>query len=126
MTKKRFTLIGGIDENPYEWDLMDNEFDCLILQSNGISICSLLNELAEENKQLKEDVNELENKIARLKFSKKMMKENIKDYERSIKRLRRSFEEFDEMRLNRIRFLENRLKKNRLSIYVNEGGELND
>jgi hypothetical protein len=52
MTGKRFTLIYGIDENPFEWDIMDNEKDTLICRCNGTPICDLLNELYEENQKL--------------------------------------------------------------------------
>lgn len=53
MTMKRFTILYGIDENPFEWDIMDNEKDALICQFNGKPICDLLNELHEENQDLK-------------------------------------------------------------------------
>ena len=94
-------------------------------------LCLLLNELNDEVKSqslvIKEYQNrneELLEKIARQKFSKKMMRDNIQDYEKSIKRLRKSYEKFDELRLRRIRFLEKRLKKNGLSIYVNDAGDV--
>ena len=94
-------------------------------------LCLLLNELNDEIKSqslvIKEYQNrndELLEKIARLKFSKRMMRDNIQDYEKSIKRLRKSYEKFDELRLRRIRFLEKRLKKNGLSIYVNDAGDV--
>ena len=93
-------------------------------------LCLLLNELNDEVKSQSLVINEYQNrnealleKIARLKFSKRMMRDNIKDYEKSIKRLRKSYEKFDELRLRRIRFLEKRLKKNGLSIYVNDAGD---
>ena len=93
-------------------------------------LCLLLNELNDEIKSQSLVINEYQNrnealleKIARQKFSKRMMRDNIKDYEKSIKNLRKSYEKFDEMRLKRIRFLENRLKKNGLSIYVNDAGD---
>ena len=94
-------------------------------------LCLLLNELNDEIKSqslvIKEYQNrneELLEKIARQKFSKRMMRDNIQDYEKSIKRLRKSYEKFDELRLRRIRFLEKRLKKNGLSIYVNDAGDV--
>ena len=94
-------------------------------------LCLLLNELNDEVKSQSLVINEYQNrnealleKIARLKFSKRMMRNNIKDYEKSIKRLRKSYEKFDELRLRRIRFLEKRLKKNGLSIYVNDAGDV--
>ena len=94
-------------------------------------LCLLLNELNDEIKSqslvIKEYQNrneELLEKIARQKFSKRMMRNNIQDYEKSIKRLRKSYEKFDELRLKRIRFLEKRLKKNELSIYVNDAGDV--
>lgn len=94
-------------------------------------LCLLLNELNDEIKSQSLVINEYQNrnealleKIARQKFSNRMMRENIKDYEKSIKHLRKSHMKFDEMRLRRIRFLENRLKKNGLSIYVNDAGDV--
>ena len=94
-------------------------------------VVDLLNELNDKVKSqslvIKEYQNrneELSEKIARQKFSNRMMRDNIKDYEKSIKCLRKSYEKFDEMRLRRIRFLEKRLKKNGLSIYVNDAGDV--
>ena len=94
-------------------------------------LCLLLNELNDEVKSQSLVIKEYQNrnealseKIARQKFSKRMMRDNIKDYEKSIKRLRKSYEKFDELRLRRIRFLEKRLKKNGLSIYVNDAGDV--
>ena len=94
-------------------------------------LCLLLNELNDEVKSQSLTIKEYQNrnealleKIARQKFSKRMMRDNIKDYEKSIKRLRKSYEKFDELRLKRIRFLEKRLKKNGLSIYVNDAGDV--
>lgn len=54
--KKRFTVLYSIDENPFEWDLMDNQKDCLIVKGNGTAICDLLNELNNENEQLKKGI----------------------------------------------------------------------
>ena len=94
-------------------------------------VVDLLNELNDKVKSQSLVIQEYQNrneelseKIARLKFSKRMMRDNIKDYEKSIKRLRKSYEKFDELRLRRIRFLEKRLKKNGLSIYVNDAGDV--
>ena len=94
-------------------------------------VVDLLNKLNDEVKSQSLVIEEYQNRneelseeIARQKFSKGMMRDNIKDYEKSIKRLRKSYEKFDEMRLRRIRFLEERLKKNGLSIYVNDAGDL--
>lgn len=111
MTGKRFRVSKVFElNNPFPiYDI-----DCPLTQKEA---SDLLNSLYEDNEELKEE-------IARQKFSKRIMRENIKDYERAIKRLRKSYEEFDEMRLERIRFLENRLKKNGLSIYVNGCGDL--
>lgn len=91
--------------------------------SNMVSV-NVLNALHEENQALKQKNDELIEEIARQKFTKKMMRENIQDYEKSIKRLRKSFEEFDKMRIKRIQFLEHRLKKNGLSIYINTAGDV--
>lgn len=117
MIEKRFIAIDdGLD-------LMIKDIITSDTFVDAESVVDVLNDYEKENEGLKHQAYKLEDKIARLKFSKRMLKENIKDYERSIKRLWKSFDEFDEMRIDRIRFLENRLKKNGLSIYVNECGE---
>lgn len=77
MTAKRFTILYGIDENPFEWDIMDNNNDALICRCNGKPICDLLNELAEENEQLKTTIQQL--RTDNTKQKKKLntaMKEN--------------------------------------------------
>ena len=56
MTTKRFTILYGLDEDPFDWDILDNEKDAIICQYNGTPICELLNGLHEENEQLKKDV----------------------------------------------------------------------
>ena len=56
---ERFTILYETEENPMEWDLIDNQEDCLIVTGNGKAICDLLNELDSENKKLKEGVEEL-------------------------------------------------------------------
>ena len=125
MTGKRFKIY-----NKETWDTyIEDTQDCY---SNGNTkkywfgenedFCDLfkkLNELSDENKELKEE-------IARQKYTKHIMRENIKSYERAIKHLRKSYNEFDEMRLDRIRFLEKKLKKNGLNIYVNDCGDLEE
>ena len=55
MTTKRFTILYGLDEDPFDWDILDNEKDAIICQYNGTPICELLNELHEENEQLRHD-----------------------------------------------------------------------
>ena len=143
---KRFTMCHEQnDMNGWTMSLVDwqtkEPFDYTTYEVHSSSItdtkdemedlCLLLNELNDEIKsqslviQGYQNRNEkLSEKIARLKFSKRMMRDNIKDYEKSIKRLRKSYEKFDELRLRRIRFLEKRLKKNGLSIYVNDAGDV--
>ena len=143
---KRFTMcheqndINGWTMSIVDWETKE-PFDYTTYEVHSSSIidtrdemedlCLLLNELNDEVKSQSLVINEYQNrnealleKIARLKFSKRMMRNNIKDYEKSIKRLRKSYEKFDELRLRRIRFLEKRLKKNGLSIYVNDAGDL--
>ena len=108
MTEKRFTD-DGIEEIENQ-SFTDNLTGKTYWIDKGLDeIVDLLNALNDENEQLKEE-------IARQKYTKHIMRENIKSYERAIKRLRKSYEEFDEMRLERIRFLEKRLKRNGLSI----------
>ena len=128
MTNERFTNIEHDYENAWI-KCNDNGYFMIYpiykeLDESLPSLGDLLNGLSKENEQLKQENEQLKEKIARQKFSKRMMKNNIKDYERAIKSLRKGYKEFDEMRLDRIRFLEKRLKKNGLSIYVNECGEL--
>ena len=145
MSDKRFTMcFGQNDINGWTMSIVDWEtkepfnYTTYEVHSNSITdtkdemedLCLLLNELNDEVKSQSLVINEYQNrnealleKIARLKFSKRMMRNNIKDYEKSIKRLRKSYEKFDELRLRRIRFLEKRLKKNGLSIYVNDAGD---
>ena len=146
MIDKRFTMCHEQnDTNGWTMSIVDWEtkepfnYTTYEVHSSSITdtkdemedLCLLLNELNDEVKSqslvIKEYQNrneELLEKIARQKFSKRMMRDNIKDYEKSIKNLRKSYEKFDELRLKRIRFLENRLKKNGLSIYVNDAGDV--
>ena len=143
---KRFTMcheqndINGWTISIVDWETKEPfNYTTYELHSSSITdtrdemedLCLLLNELNDEVKSqslvIKEYQNrneELSEKIARQKFSNRMMRNNIKDYEKSIKRLRKSYEKFDELRLRRIRFLEKRLKKNGLSIYVNDAGDI--
>ena len=145
MIDKRFTMcheqndINGWTMSIVDWETKEPfDYTTYEVHSNSITdtkdemedLCLLLNELNDEVKSQSLVINEYQNrnealleKIARLKFSKRMMRNNIKDYEKSIKRLRKSYEKFDELRLRRIRFLEKRLKKNGLSIYVNDAGD---
>ena len=145
ITEKRFTMcfeqndINGWTMSIVDWETKEPfDYTTYEVHSNSITdtkdemedLCLLLNELNDEVKSQSLVINEYQNrnealleKIARLKFSKRMMRNNIKDYEKSIKRLRKSYEKFDELRLRRIRFLEKRLKKNGLSIYVNDAGD---
>ena len=142
---KRFTMcheqndVNGWTMSIVDWETKE-PFDYTTYEVHSSSItdtrdemedlCLLLNELNDEVKSQSLVIKECQNrnealleKITRQKFSKRMMRDNIKDYEKSIKRLRKSYEKFDELRLRRIRFLEKRLKKNGLSIYVNDAGD---
>ena len=121
MTKKRFTF--GSWAKHATLCVLDNERG---FEYDTTETCKVLNKLHEENQELKQQLDELEDEVAKQKFAKMMLRSNIQDYERAIKRMRKSFEEFDEMRLDRIRFLEKRLKKNGLSIYINGAGDSDD
>ena len=143
---KRFTLcheqndINGWTMSIVDWETKEPfNYTTYEVHSSSITdtkdemedLCLLLNELNDEIKSQSLVIKGYQNrnealfeKIARQKFSKGMMRDNIKDYEKSIKRLRKSYEKFDEMRLRRIRFLEERLKKHGLSIYVNDAGDV--
>ena len=104
MTEKRFTVLYGIDENPFEWDIIDNQRNAIIKQGNGIAICNELNELCEENKELKhENVNIMsdldyfrtkngsleeglfkqDRKIAKLEKENKELKQSISNWQGS-------------------------------------------
>ena len=146
MTEKRFTMcheqndINGWTMSIVDWETKEPfNYTTYEVHSSSITdtkdemedLCLLLNELNDEIKSQSLVIKEYQNrnealleKIARQKFSKRMMRNNIKDYEKSIKNLRKSYEKFDEMRLKRIRFLEKRLKKNGLSIYINDAGDV--
>ena len=146
MTEKRFTMcheqndINGWTMSIVDWETKEPfNYTTYEVHSSSITdtkdemedLCLLLNELNDEVKSqslvIKEYQNrneELSEEIARQKFSKSMMRDNIQDYEESIKHLRKSYEKFDEMRVRRIRFLEERLEKNGLSIYVNDAGDV--
>ena len=146
MSRKRFTMcheqndINGWTMGIVDWETKEPfNYTTYEVHSSSITdtkdemedLCLLLNELNDEVKSQSLVIKEYQNrnealleKIARQQFSKRMMRDNIKDYEKSIKRLRKSYEKFDEMRLSRIRFLEKRLKKNGLSIYVNDAGDM--
>ena len=146
MTEKRFTMcfeqndINGWTMSIVDWQTKEPfNYTTYEVHSSSIAdtkdemedLCLLLNELNDEVKSQSLVIKEYQNrnevlleKIARQNFSKRMMRDNIKDYEKSIKNLRKSYEKFDEMRLRRIRFLEKRLKKNGLSIYVNNAGDV--
>ena len=146
MTDKRFTMCHEQnDTNGWTMSIVDwqtkEPFNYTTYEVHSSSIndtkdemedlCLLLNELNDEVKSQSLVIKEYQNrnealleKIARQKFSNRMMRNNIKDYEKSIKNLRKSYEKFDELRLKRIRFLEKRLKKNGLSIYVNDAGDV--
>ena len=143
---KRFTMcheqndINGWTMSIVDWETKEPfNYTTYEVHSSSITdtkdemedLCLLLNELNDEIKSQSLVIKEYQNrnealleKISRLKFSKRMMRDNIQDYEKSIKRLRKSYEKFDELRLRRIRFLEKRLKKNGLSIYVNDAGDV--
>ena len=146
MSKKRFTMcqeqndINGWTMSIVDWQTKEPfNYTTYEVHSSSINdtkdemedLCLLLNELNDEVKSQSLVIKEYQNrnealleKIARQKFSNRMMRNNIKDYEKSIKNLRKSYEKFDELRLKRIRFLEKRLKKNGLSIYVNDAGDV--
>ena len=146
MSRKRFTMcfeqndINGWTMGIVDWQTKEPfNYTTYEVHSSSIAdtkdemedLCLLLNELNDEVKSQSLVIKEYQNrnevlleKIARQNFSKRMMRDNIKDYEKSIKNLRKSYEKFDEMRLRRIRFLEKRLKKNGLSIYVNNAGDV--
>ena len=132
---KRFTMcfeqndINGWTMSIVDWETKEPfNYTTYEVHSSSITdtrdemedLCLLLNELNDEVKSQSLVINEYQNrnealleKITRQKFSKRMMRDNIKDYEKSIRNLRKSYKKFDEMRL----------KKNGLSIYVNDAGD---
>ncbi len=128
MTENKRYSFNWKNGHPNFWDNHCDLADCYLTCGDVVNI---LNELNDEVKSQSLVIKEYQNRnealfeeIARQKFSKRMMRDNIQDYEKSIKNLRKSYEKFDEMRLRRIRFLEEKLKKNGLSIYVNDVGDV--
>ena len=69
-------------------------------------------------------LNEQEEEIQRLKWSNKILRANKKNCELGRREERKRWIKMDEMRIEHIRLLQKRLKKNGLSIYVN--GDVDD
>lgn len=96
MIEKRFTILYETEENPMEWDLIDNQKDCLIVTGNGKVICDLLNELNDENQhikkqrdcvygdltRLKKDYLELTDENENLKAQNKLIKMEIEEMQK--------------------------------------------
>lgn len=68
-----------------------------------------------------ERIKELEKENEQLRWSKKILRANKKDCELGMKYEREQWLKMDNMRIEHIRFLQKRLKKNGLSIYMNDG-----
>lgn len=66
-------------------------------------------------------LNEQEERIRELEWSNKILRANRKDCERGRIFERKQWDEMDKMRVEHIKFLQKRLKKNGLSIYINDG-----
>lgn len=82
MTTKRFTILYGLDEDPFDWDILDNEKDAIICQYNGTPICELLNELHEENEQLRHDATILIQSNQDYRKENEQLKEQLMDCEK--------------------------------------------
>ena len=80
----------------------------------------ILLEIQKENEELKQQLKDKDDMIGELKYSKKILRGTNKDLERSIVTLRKSFDNFDKMRVEHIRFLQKRMKKYGISIYYND------
>lgn len=63
-------------------------------------------------------LNEQEEKIQQLKWSNKILRANKKDCEFGRREERKRWKNMDKMRIEHIRLLQKRLKKNGLSIYI--------
>ena len=79
-----------------------------------------LNNAREHIQLLKEENEQLKQKISELQYSKKMLRANNKSLELGIVNLRKSFDNFDKMRVEHIRFLQKRMQKHGISIYYND------
>lgn len=71
------------------------------------------------NSMIIDRLNEQEEEIRRLKWSNKILRVNKKDCEFGRREERKRWVKMDEMRIEHIRVLQKRLKKNGLSIYIN-------
>lgn len=71
------------------------------------------------NSMIIDRLNEQEEEIQRLKWSNKILRVNKKDCEFGRREERKRWVKMDEMRIEHIRVLQKRLKKNGLSIYIN-------
>lgn len=71
--------------------------------------------------ELNRRIKELEEENAQLKWSNKILRVNRKDCELGRRNERKNWIKMDEMRIRHIKFLQNRLKKNGLSVYMNDG-----
>lgn len=71
------------------------------------------------NSMIIDRLNDQEEEIQRLKWSNKILRANKKDCEFGRREERKRWVKMDEMRIEHIRVLQKRLKKNGLSIYIN-------
>ena len=90
---------------------------------NAEIFSELLNRLTDTINLQMEENKHLKQQIAELHYSKKMLRTTNKDLELGIRRLRKSFDEFDKMRVEHIQFLQKRMKKYGISIYYNDDEE---
>lgn len=75
------------------------------------------------NSMIIDRLNKQEEEIRQLKWSNKILRVNKKDCEFGRREERKRWVKMDEMRIEHIRILQKRLKKNGLSIYINGDGD---
>ena len=110
MTENKRYIDGG-EECIEDQFLIDTETDEYFFIDHGLD-------------KIIERLNNQENEIQQLKWSNKILRANRKDCERGRVFERKQWVKMDEMRIEHIRLLQKRLKKNGLSIYVN--GDVDD
>ena len=69
----RFTLTQNIDEDPFDWAIMDNEKDCLITAYTGKPVVDLLNAQYNEIKRKQLIINSLNSTIKNLMDESKIL-----------------------------------------------------
>lgn len=117
ITKERFIDIEHDYENARIKCKDNGMFMLYAIYENDNGLPTLGDLLNEQDKRIKE----LEKENEELKWSKKILRANKKDCELGRRYEREQWLKMDNMRVEQIQFYKKRLKKNGLSIYINDG-----